>query len=505
MDETGGGSVRPMDRRTPPILATALALGAAGDILLRGGEPGLGFTVWAWVALAAFLVLSRRLGVRFRADALPFAVLAFICSALVTVRASPTLAVLNIGATAAAATLVSLRTRAPALRRAPFLDYLRAAGETALYAALGGIGPVRDAFSRVSGAVPSSRARRLSVLRGTVLTAPAFLFFGILLSAADASFERLVLDIVRFDAWTPVEHGAVVAALTLGFAGVLHGRIAEKGTGSPAVVRPRVTSVGLVEAAMVVGALDVLFAAFVALQVPHFFGGAATLNATPGLTAAEYAVRGFFELVVVEALAVPILLGAEAIMRGKPRRQLAAFRVLAAVNVGLLGAIAASAVLRLLLYRSAFGLTESRVYAGAVLVWLAAVLAVLTATALAGRPERFTFGAIVAAFAVLLTLNALDPDALIASTNLARATQETSTPAAGLPGRFDVAYNAGLSADALPTLIEGLRSLTAEDRAALERALAQRRAAAAADGFRSWNLGRSRGNRAMDVAPLGGG
>lgn len=497
--------MRSMDQRTPTILGTALALGAAGDILLRGGEPGLGFTLWAWAALAAFLVLSRRLQIQLRADALPFAVFAFICSALVAVRASPTLAVLNVGATVAAATLISLRTRAAGLRRAPLLDYLRATGEVVLYATLGGFGPVLDTFTRVTGKVPTSRSRRLSLLRGTLLTAPVFLFFGILLSAADASFERLVLDIIQVDAWTPLEHLWVIAALTLGFAGVLHGHIADHGDGSAGLAQPRTSSFGLVEAGMVVGALDLLFTTFVVLQIPHFFGGADTLAATPGLTAAEYAVRGFFELVVVEALAVPVLMGTQAMMRGKSPHQVTAFRVLAGINLSLLGVIAASAVLRLLLYRSAFGLTESRVYAGAVLVWLVAVLVVLAATSLAGRHERFTFGAIVTAFTVLLTLNVLNPDALITSTNLARATHGTPANAAHGGGTFDVAYNAALSADALPTLLGGLGSLSARDREDLERALSQRRTAMESDGFRSWNLARRSAEGVLATAQLGGG
>jgi len=260
---------------------------------------------------------------------------------------------------------------------------------------------------------------------------------------------------------------------------------------------PRSSSLGLVEAGMLVGALDLLFAAFVALQLPHFFGGSWTLASTPGLTAAEYARRGFFELILVEAVAVPILLGAEAIMRGTTGRHVTAFRILAGINLGLLGAIAASAALRLLLYRSAFGLTETRVYVGAVLAWLVAVLVILALTVLTGRHERFAFAAIIAGFVVLLALNAANPDRLIASTNLARAEKGVSVGARHTGGSFDVAYNSGLSADALPTLLGGMDSLDSADRIQLVELLRQRQISRGADGWRSWNLARQAAQRAV--------
>ena len=68
-----------------------------------------------------------------------------------------------------------------------------------------------------------------------------------------------------------------------------------------------------------------------------------------------------------------------------------------------------------------YGLTEERLYATAFMGWLAAVFLWFAATVMAGRRERFAFGAIVAGFLLVIVLSALNPDALIARTNLARA------------------------------------------------------------------------------------
>src|SRR5688572_31274949 len=48
-----------------------------------------------------------------------------------------------------------------------------------------------------------------------------------------------------------------------------------------------------------------------AVQLRYLFGGADLVELTPGLSYAEYARRGFFELVAATALVVPILLLAD--------------------------------------------------------------------------------------------------------------------------------------------------------------------------------------------------
>ncbi len=63
------------------------------------------------------------------------------------------------------------------------------------------------------------------------------------------------------------------------------------------------------------GSLVALFAAFVIVQLRYFFGGDALVQATAGMSYADYARRGFFELVTVSALVLPVLLSANALLR----------------------------------------------------------------------------------------------------------------------------------------------------------------------------------------------
>jgi hypothetical protein len=241
---------------------------------------------------------------------------------------------------------------------------------------------------------------------------------------------------------------------------------------------------------LALGVVNVLFLSFVAVQVGYLFGGASHLLRTAGLTAAEYARRGFFELTAVSALVLPMLLAAHALVRPSDRGHLRLYRVMSVTMLGLLAAIMTSALARMRLYTEAFGLTESRLYATAFMLWLALVFVWFAATVLRGRAERFPTGALVAGLGMLGMLHVANPDALIVRVNAARA-------AAGLP--FDSSYVTGLSDDAVPALLEALPALPADARLAIAKRLTARSRTPAwnrAD-WRSWNWGRAHARTAL--------
>jgi hypothetical protein len=129
------------------------------------------------------------------------------------------------------------------------------------------------------------------------------------------------------------------------------------------------------------------------------------------------------------------------------------------------------------LYEEAYGLTELRVYAVGVILWLAAVFVWFCVTVLRRRRDLFALGAVVAGFVATGALNVVDPDALIARTNLDRP-------------RVDAAYVAGLSDDAVPSLLGRLPSLRPDLRRAIAAELLRRDEKRG--DWRSFNLARSR-------------
>jgi hypothetical protein len=137
--------------------------------------------------------------------------------------------------------------------------------------------------------------------------------------------------------------------------------------------------------------------------------------------------------------------------------------------------IVASALQRLWLYQQQLGLTELRIYTTGVALWLAVVFLWLAATVLRGRRHLFATGAVFAGFVATLAINVLNPDALIARTNLSRP-------------NVDGTYLGTLSDDAVPTLLARVGGLEPPLRQELARALLAR--SAAPESRLSWNASR---------------
>jgi hypothetical protein len=261
--------------------------------------------------------------------------------------------------------------------------------------------------------------------------------------------------------------------------------------------------VGVREVTVAIGLVDALFLTFGALQVGWLFGGTTAL-ASAGVTVAEYARRGFFELVVVAALALPMLLLAHGLVgEGTPspqsRRAHRHFRIAAGALIALVLVLLVSAADRMRLYLTAFGLTEQRFYASAFMAWLGVVFAWAGATLLRGRVAQFALGTLVSGWAWVLLMHAVNPDARIVNVNVARA-------ARGL--ELDAEYLAGLSTDAAPALVAHADTLLASQTAPRARCQLERafhhvalRADRAGD-WRGWSLSRARARRVLPAAWL---
>jgi hypothetical protein len=461
------------------ILAAALGLGVAGDVLLRETPYGLNVLLWTVALLAALFALARwrrplLLGVR------SLMLVPLVGSAaLFCWRDSSWLAALNALALLGSAGLCAASVPGFRLRSTGLAAVGRIWARFGGSLAAGAVAVVaEDVTWRELGL--RSRARRLAALVwGIALALPLLALFGALLAAADPVFAELASRLVP-DLADPTEH--VVAVVGFGWVagGALRALLRRPEEGPGPEPKPLGAPFGATEIVVVLALVDVLFLAFVAVQLRAFFGGDGFVQATTGLTYAEYARQGFFQLVAVTALAVPLLLTADWLARGRAR-PMRLQRVLSLVLVALLFVVVASALQRIRLYQREFGLTEARVFATAFVLWLAVMLAWLAATVLVSRRERFAVGVLATGFGAVLALNALNPDALIARTNVARAAEGKDV---------DVAYLAGLSSDAAPALVERLGALPRSE--AVPKLAASLLEQAERADWRSWNASRAR-------------
>ena len=430
----------------PPVrtlLSQAALLGVSGDALLRNGPVGPGLAIWIGILALAVLSLTWSAGRRLPRESALWLGVAVALGALTAWRASEELRAFDVLFAIAALGLaaIALRDRSQAVYAERLRDTLWA-GAAIVRNTARGIVPLalRELFATDhQRAGIGARARigtRLALIAGTLL-----LVFGSLLRSADPIFARLV-RLPDVDVETLVSHVFVAGFFAWIAGGWAYGALVESPTknrapnGLPFTLRALDVTTAL-------GTLAVLFSAYVLTQLGWFFGGERFLRATTGLTAAEYARQGFFQMVWVVALVVPILLVTRAALAPEPaltRRH----TLLSLPIVGLLGAIILSAALRMRLYVHYYGLTTERLYTLVIMGWLAVVLLLLATTVLRGRGRPFVAGSVATALMLLAALHAFVPDVLVARVNLARAQRATSELAPAL----DLRHLATLSGDA---------------------------------------------------------
>jgi hypothetical protein len=426
-------------------LGEAVLLGVVGDALLRAPSWGANMTIWSLAIVLAMLTLARRRPTAVSPDAYWLAIPAVAISLAFAWRGSPSLAAYNVlalvGTLALLASSVEARSDEPLLGRR-VRDLLSDAVRVGLSTAFGMVPLVVSDISLRQVADARGTHRAIVALRAALVAIPLLLVFGSLFASADPVFARLLAETFRVDAEAVVSHLAVSGFVAWVVGGLLRATVLSDGRAAWRIPFPD-GAFGLAEVATALGSLVVLFAAFVAVQLRYFFGGSALVQATANMSYAEYARRGFFELVTVAALVLPVLLLANSLLRRDGGRADRVYRWLAGALLSLLGVIMYSGLARMWLYQSMYGLSTDRLYATVFMGWLAIVFAWFAATVLRGTGRHFAGGVLVSGWAVLMALNVADPAGIVARFDIARSAQGKEV---------DLPYLASLGADAVPAL-----------------------------------------------------
>ncbi|TQF15218.1 DUF4173 domain-containing protein [Myxococcus llanfairpwllgwyngyllgogerychwyrndrobwllllantysiliogogogochensis] len=441
----------PQARAPRRTLVAALALGGLAEVLLDRPHWGVSFPLMALSLVAVLVGLGGREGwQRARPNAWLLGPLLAVAG-FVAVRDSPWLVVLNVLTAGTLLLLLMHFWGAGRVQRLGLGGYPGVVLGTALRGLLHPPALVRDSVDL--GAAKRQAPRLMPFARGVLLAVPVLAVFAMLLSSADAMFASAVQRV-----WS-VDVGALLGAslirgmgvlLCAGLAASALGHALRRRTGSEAgeaEVAPASPRLGLTEALTLILAVDALFFAFAGFQVAYLFIGDASSPA-PGYSYAEYARRGFFELMVVSMLTLGLVMALARWTRRESPLARTVFQAGASIMVALTLVIVASAVQRMTLYEDAFGYTRLRLFTHVFMFALGVVLAWRGVT-LWWRPERFAVGAFVTALGAVLAVNVINPDALIVRLNLTR----------GEPGSsVDSEYLHSLSGDAVPELVRGLSS-----------------------------------------------
>lgn len=467
------------------VAATALILGLTFDLLFFDKTLGLSVLLFALVMLGLTLGLAflfnKPLPRQVRLLMLP--ILFFALMPLF--RASGSLVFFDVVAVAALCLLSIDLTLQPrqALQNYTLPGYIYPLFWLPLELA-------RQFFGFSAAALSGSRGRKhavLPVVRGMLLGLPIVAVFLILLSSADLVFQQYVSSLFSFSVSPElVGHLVLIGLITALFiSGFTLLFLETRATTRPERTGQRL-SIGLTEAYIVLGSVGLLFALFVLIQVTYLFGGQSHIMAA-GLTYADYARRGFFELLTVAVIALGLILAFErkTIRSAEHKLIFNSLNCLLVVEVLL---IMMSALKRLSLYEQAYGYTVLRLYSHLFLAWLALIFVCLVVHIFwLRRASQFALAVFVSALTFLGILNMANPDALVARQNVRRY-QAT--------GKIDVAYLASLSEDATPAISQLLDSRDEQIRQQVATQLHDRPGLdASSNGWQSFNVARRRAHQ----------
>ena len=337
-----------------------------------------------------------------------------------------------------------------------------------------------------------------------MVAVPLAVIFAVLFASADPVFARAVGNVLGFRIDLGGLPGRILFVVAAGLAGGrrglglgprhprLRGRLARRG--QPDGADPGHPRARAPEALVILVLVDLVIALFVGLQFAYLFGG----RAANGMAYADYARRGFFELVAAACLSSVVVIVLESTVVRRTRPYLAALIAL----IALTGVVLASAALRLRLYQDAYGWTELRLYVLAAIITIGLGLAAMAALVLADRSRWIPHTLAVLGVCSLVALNLVAPAAFVASQNVARVIDPSLVPPDGHAG-LDTEYLAVLPDDAIPVLVEALPRLPPEVADEVAPILRARKVELAADpsyaSVFAWNLGRERARDALDA------
>ena len=314
------------------------------------------------------------------------------------------------------------------------------------------MGEVRKA--QTDAGIPPSKRNIWPVVRGIVIAVPVIAIFASLLASADAIFGQRLEDLIN---WFNIDNlpelifrFVYIIIIGYGLAGVvLHASTESKDEKLANEGNPFIPPfLGFTEASIVLGSVAALFATFVVIQFQYFFGGQANIH-IDGYTYAEYARRGFGELVTVAFFALLMLLTLTSITKRESESQRKIFSGLGVTLVALLLVMLVSAFKRLGLYEAVYGFSRLRTYTHVFLIWIGLLLVATIVLEILRKERMFTFAMLVAAFGFAASLPILNVDAFIVNQNIQRELNAKKDNV-----DLDMQYFVNLSADAVPALAD---------------------------------------------------
>lgn len=431
------------------LLPVSLAIGVTFDILFWGKIPGISFPIFVCLGLSAGFFLIRSDGrVPVKINFLLLVPILFF-SLMSVIRREPLTTFLNLSLTLFGMALLAVSYLNGLWISFSIVDYI--ANFFHLIGGMIALPWLQKDPANGEADDPGKRKKNFTpILRGLALSLPVWLVFIALLYSADLIFaERLDQILANLNLDNLVEF-VVRAILVLLVAYLFSGVVlfAAQRSGKIRLVentKPLVSLfLGMTETSVILSGVLLLFAVFVMLQFQYFFSGKANIH-IEGFTYADYARRGFGELVAVAVLSILLVKGLSFISSRETEKDRRTFTILSVALVALVLVILVSAFQRLFLYESAYGFSRLRTYSHVFMVWLGVLLIAIALMEIFRQQKRFFIVVLAAAAGLSLTLNTLNVDQFIVRRNIGRTIEGEV---------LDAGYLSSLSTDAIPELVK---------------------------------------------------
>lgn len=411
-------------KMTQGALLSGIGAGLVAALCWRSSLPGLGWTLTAFaVALAAFA--TQR--VQWTPTRIGALVLALCLAVVPTVRDAGWLVALCV------------------LTSGALFVYALAPTRTWTGLVYGQFVMLRAPFRIVGwmrrGTRTMSRGRKINPDRAAIvvlITLGLVAAFGALLADADARFKALISGVLPFVSFGEVVGRVLVGVLVGGFAlGAIY--VLSKPPSFDRLAPTEPKKLPRWEWSLPLAALNLLFIAFVGVQISVLFGGDEHVQVTEGLTYAEYARQGFWQLLFVTILVMGVIAVAIRVAGRDDARDRLFLRVLIGGLCLTTLVIVVSAIHRMSLYEKAYGFSVERLLVRWIELGMALVL-VLILMAGIRMSARWLPTAVVAVGAFgMLGLAIFNPESYVAQRNV-ELFQQT--------GKIDQWYMGSLSSDA---------------------------------------------------------
>ncbi len=292
-----------------------------------------------------------------------------------------------------------------------------------------------------------------SILLGIGIAIPILAVFMALLASADLAFANQLDKVIQslrledLPEWIfRFVYIVILADILVGL--WLHTGFPKKPENPDPGKNPAKPFLGWVVTIIPLISIVILFMSFVVFQF-HYLFGAQTNISIEGFTYAEYARRGFFELLAIAVISLGIDLIFSAISKRDERIQGGIFTGLRVAIMALVLIILASAIERLTLYENAYGFSRIRTVSHVFIYWLGGLIIATVILILVKRIRFFGLAVILMVFGFGTSLAFLNVDGFIARQNIQRAQ---------LGYELDSVYLGMLSNDAVPVIVSEFNS-----------------------------------------------